>query len=567
MAHVEHSPRRRHVRRTSRTGAFPCVLPKHRRLAEVLSGLVVGVYVLSMVGTVRVIDSEKRPRELSQLGPQQPMWHEASDDVPIPAAQWPVPSLRLEAFESIAHPANASLAWRVPRFWSPPLHGNRLMPRDRAMRVGTCAVPDAWGRTARGADCPLHQRTIFVAIASYRDFQCRETVESLYGRAAFPGRIRVGVVDQVVAGADPPCDAPLRPCGEDPNQALCRYRELVDVVTLDARESVGPVPARHVGHRMYRGEYYAAQIDAHLAFAAHWDMSLIAELEATGNEMAVISTYLSDVRGAMDAEGLVVKHTRPVMCNSYWKEALGLYHIHHSSQIESFPAVTNTPQLHPWWSAGFSFARGHFLVNVPYDLFQPMVFSGEEMSIAIRGWTVGYDFYTMEHSVCFHYYQEIEENRQKRKDVPTFWENANAFEGSGIAGMRRLLGIVHMLPGEDPSTWNHRDENIYGLGGVRTPERLLDILGFDVRKRTKQGQLCLFVGQGFMHRFFTPKLRLDGMGIDYSQIDFKWRDHEPVAAEGEDTDSQDVNRQADDAHDDAEAEAKDDGEEQETTEE
>lgn len=30
------------------------------------------------------------------------------------------------------------------------------------------------------------------------------------------------------------------------------------------------------------------------------------------------------------------------------------------------------------------------------DFYQPMIFQGEEMSIGIRGWTIGYDYYAME---------------------------------------------------------------------------------------------------------------------------------------------------------------------------
>ena len=30
---------------------------------------------------------------------------------------------------------------------------------------------------------------------------------------------------------------------------------------------------------------------------------------------------------------------------------------------------------------------------MPYDSYQPMVFQGEEISIGIRGFTHGYDFY------------------------------------------------------------------------------------------------------------------------------------------------------------------------------
>lgn len=32
------------------------------------------------------------------------------------------------------------------------------------------------------------------------------------------------------------------------------------------------------------------------------------------------------------------------------------------------------PQLQPYWAAGFSFSRGHFVYRVPYDGYLPMVF-------------------------------------------------------------------------------------------------------------------------------------------------------------------------------------------------
>lgn len=171
----------------------------------------------------------------------------------IPEAVWPV-SIRDEEFEEIAHPVKSDIKWKVPKFWAPPLHEGKLLSREKAMKIGSCAVPDEDGNFVRGEDCPLHRRTIFLMIASYRDFQCRETVESLYNRAQYPGRIRVAIVDQIAEGIDEPCNKPLVPCDEDPDQALCKYKDQIDVVTLDASTSVGPVPARHVGYRMYRGE-------------------------------------------------------------------------------------------------------------------------------------------------------------------------------------------------------------------------------------------------------------------------------------------------------------------------
>lgn len=95
--------------------------------------------------------------------------------------------------------------------------------------------------------------------------------------------------------------------------------------------------------------------------------------------------------------------------------------------------------------------------------------------------------------------------------------------------MSRLLGIVHMNPEVDPSSWDHTEEDKYGLGGVRTPEKFYKLFGIDVVKKTTQGHLCQFVHEhgGKMHKQFTPHLRSDGMGVDYTNIDFAWVDPNP----------------------------------------
>jgi hypothetical protein len=89
--------------------------------------------------------------------------------------------------------------------------------------------------------------------------------------------------------------------------------------------------------------------------------------------------------------------------------------------------------------------------------------------------------------------------------------------------MARLLGIVHMNPEVDPSTWDHTEEDKYGLGGVRTPEQFYSYFGIDVVKKTCEGNLCMFVQyEARMHKLWAKLLREDGMGIDYSTVDFHW---------------------------------------------
>jgi [Skp1-protein]-hydroxyproline N-acetylglucosaminyltransferase len=195
------------------------------------------------------------------------------------------------------------------------------------------------------------------------------------------------VVDQIVNGEDPRCDEPHEPCDAKPGQSLCKYKDQIEVYEMAAELSVGPVFARHIGYRMYRGEYYATQSDAHVSFTVGWDVDIISQLEATKDEMGVLSTYLTDVQGSIDKNGHSLVKTRPIMCNTIWEGGQQGMHLRHASQPEKFPVIHGVPQLSPWWAAGYSFSRGHFVVNVPYDWLSPMIFQGEEMSIGIRGKT------------------------------------------------------------------------------------------------------------------------------------------------------------------------------------
>ena len=86
---------------------------------------------------------------------------------------------------------------------------------------------------------------------------------------------------------------------------------------MDATLAVGPVFARHLGYRLYRGEYFSAQIDAHVDFVQDWDEDIIHQWTSANNEMAVLTTYLSDIEGSIDPVTFrSTRKTRPIMCDS-----------------------------------------------------------------------------------------------------------------------------------------------------------------------------------------------------------------------------------------------------------
>ena len=153
--------------------------------------------------------SQEKDRQLQVL-PHPPLRNNNIDfndsTVQIPSHYWPASIFGTrdgkkapEQMETILHPGDGQTVLSVPKFWSGPIHHGKLMSRDTAMRVGSCNEPDPQtGSIVRGDACPPNERTIYFAIASYRDFQCRLTIESAFSRAKNPHRIRIGTCVQTV---------------------------------------------------------------------------------------------------------------------------------------------------------------------------------------------------------------------------------------------------------------------------------------------------------------------------------------------------------------------------------
>lgn len=523
-------------------------------------------------------------------------------------------SIKNEEWETIIHPSVAMMPrqnanktdtdrheMKVPKFWSPEIfgpdvrtylgnYGERLITPEEASRIGslTSAKTDydiKDGDTdldieleydKKGDVVNVHYilpylppgqvqmlETIFVTIASYRDYRCPHTLEALFEQATYPERIRVGIVDQFDPKEDENCAKPKRNCDEHPNDTLCKYSHQIDVYEMDATLAVGPVFARHIGDRMYRGEYFAMQSDAHMEFVKEWDVDVISQWKSANNEMGVLSTYVSNVNNHYDKKtGTRSTNTRPYMCytifeTDYYNEALSF--LMHDQQPEAKPEI-DEPTLSPFWAAGFSFSRGHFAVQVPYDQYQPMIFQGEEISIGIRGFTFGYDYYAPEKSILFHYYNHDTppDDKKKKKEVAKFWEHSDAYEGVEQESKARLLGIIEMLgvavapdeeihekvPAENDKgvegeenegaadeeeiveiEWNSIDAEKYNVGKVRTVKKFLDTFGIDLASKTTQDNMCDFVSKD-MTTIFKKQMRKDRMGVDYSKTDFRFQDPE-----------------------------------------
>lgn len=100
-----------------------------------------------------------------------------------------------------------------------------------------------------------------------------------FAKAAHPDRLFVGVVEQNAEG-DIPCLQTLDDIACDANSpsVLCKFGKQIRLYKQAARDATGPIFARHVGDRLYRGEYYTLQTDAHMTFVKGWDIDVIGQV-------------------------------------------------------------------------------------------------------------------------------------------------------------------------------------------------------------------------------------------------------------------------------------------------
>ena len=129
--------------------------------------------------------------------------------------------------------------------------------------------------------------SIFVSIASYRDHECPETINSLFSKARDPSRIYVGLCVQN-GKADPSCPGEL--CDK------CVGAN-IRVFKMPYEKARGPAYARYHCAKLYKGEDYFMQIDSHMQFIQNWDDLIINELHKCtpllrpGAHAAVLTHY------------------------------------------------------------------------------------------------------------------------------------------------------------------------------------------------------------------------------------------------------------------------------------
>lgn len=272
--------------------------------------------------------------------------------------------------------------------------------------------------------------TIFVQIASYRDKELPRTIENCLEQARHPERLIFGICWQYDEATMLDLDQWI---GDE------RFR----IEAFHYRESRGCCWARHRINRLYRDETYTLQIDAHMRFAPHWDERCIDMLRAIDHDKPVLTIYPPPyaIIGGREHR----KTDRGIQRLKLAKLRRNLTAVQSTTPAED----ANRPGKSPLLAAGMIFTLGRFCRDVEYD--PQMYFEGEEMSLAVRAFTFGYNFYHPVEDVLWHYYKH---------DMPLHWTDHPTTQAArNEIAMKRYRRLI---------LGRHEELGRYGLGPHRT---------------------------------------------------------------------------------------------------
>jgi len=248
---------------------------------------------------------------------------------------------------------------------------------------------------------------IYVSMASYRDPELLPTLKDLLANAKNPQNLVICIAWQHSL--------------EDSWDTLEEYKDdpRFKIIDINYSDSQGACWARSQIHDNYGGEEYYLQLDSHHRFVKNWDVEcikMIKQLQKKGHEKPLLTAYIPSYSPKNDPQARV---------NEAWWMTF--------DRFIPEGAVFFLPAVIPGWkemkeplpsrflSAHFIFTLGKWCEEVPYD--PQYYFHGEEISLAVRSYTWGYDLFHPHKVIAWHEYTR--EGRTKQWDDDKEWVEKN----------------------------------------------------------------------------------------------------------------------------------------------
>jgi hypothetical protein len=296
--------------------------------------------------------------------------------------------------------------------------------------------------------------SIFVQIASYRDPQLIPTLTDLVEKAKNPDDLKIVVCWQ-----------------HDEKEDISKFKNDPRFLFLDVpyEKSLGTCWARNMIQQYYNGEDYTLQLDSHHRFVENWDeilIGMINQLKKKGHKKPLLTGYIPSFDPDNDPAARI---------HVPWK--MNFDRFIPEGAVFFLPASIDDWQQRDepiparFYSAHFCFTLGKFCKEVSHD--PNYYFHGEEISIAVRAFTNGYDLFHPHRVVIWHEYTR--KGRTKQWDDDKNWIEKN---NKSHLRNRKLFE----MDGEKRDI----DFGKYGFGKKRTLRDYEKYTGLHFKKRAVQ---------------------------------------------------------------------------------
>jgi glycosyltransferase involved in cell wall biosynthesis len=303
----------------------------------------------------------------------------------------------------------------------------------------------------------MGNRKIFIQIASYRDPQLIHTIRDCDMKSSDPTKLVYSIAWQHSK--------------EDEWDQLYEFKDdpRFKVVDIDYKDSKGACWARNQLQQNYDGEEYTLQIDSHHRFVQDWDLELISmynQLKEKGHEKPLLTGYVSSFDPDNDPSGRI---------QTPWKMNFDRFIPEGAvfflpASIDNYKQLTE-PIPARFYSAHFAFTTGDFVKEVPHD--PEYYFHGEEISIAVRAYTWGYDLFHPHKTVIWHEYTR--KGRTKQWDDDKTWGGKNANSHKRNRKLFEMDGEIKDI-----------DFGVYDFGKIRSLLDYEKYSGLSFKKRAVQ---------------------------------------------------------------------------------
>lgn len=308
--------------------------------------------------------------------------------------------------------------------------------------------------------------TIFVQIASYRDPELQHTLQDLFKKAKRPENIFVGICHQYDMKGD-----------EDKHlfEAPFPRQEQLRIDEADYKESQGCCWARNRVQKLWKDEKWTMMIDSHMRFEDGWDETgvLLCKELADQNYRPVLTAYPSSYY----LDGTVDKYTSTMSVKfDYLNTAV----------FNSQRSELTSSMLSPFFAGGFCFSDSEIIKDVPYDKI--IYFTGEEISMATRLWTFGYDLFAPHKILVYHLYRLDDINLKANRVIIT--ENDALWQIRDAIARKRVAHLFRSQVSNDERVLSKIDQYNFGnKRSLRDYERFsgVDFRNLKVREKTKHG--------------------------------------------------------------------------------